>query len=117
MLKLWKSFKKLFSFKFVHPLVNERVDHAITDKIKAHAKKQDKEASKYQDELNSIVRTYFSRPYETRLEMEVAFQECNRTWKKLCKEVNSTNKLINLNKSAFENQVKLVIKETQNGVH
>jgi len=111
MKKLWKSFIKLFSFKFVHPVVNEELAHAINDKLDKRRKSQEDETEKYNDVLNSYLRTYFSTTYQNNQEMSIAFDLTNKKWKELCRDVNGKNKLINIKKEAFQNRVKLTFNQ------
>lgn len=114
--KIKRIFKILFSKRFVHPVVDERLSTAIDDKIEARKKAQENESAIYEAKLNEFVKTYFSKKYESVELMGVSFAETNRQWKKLCRDVNRRNKLINLNKNAFQNRVQLVINQMkQNG--
>ena len=112
MLKRWKQFVKYFSFgKFVHPVVNEELAHAINDKLDKRRKDQEDETEKYNTVLNGYLRTYFSTTYQDNQEMSIAFDLTNKKWKELCKDVNRKNKLINIKKEAFQNRVKLTINQ------
>ena len=117
MLKKIKSFfRKLFSKQFIHPEVNKRLSNAIDDKIARRNEDTEKEINKNTEVLNSYLRTYFDKKYSSQSKMQVSFQTCNKQWLKHCREINSTNKLINVDKKAFEKQVKLVInKLKENG--
>lgn len=103
--------KRMFSFKFVHPIIDEQIDHAINDKLKKRRLEQEDETVKYNDKLNSYLRTYFSKDYATPQEMAMAFALVNKQWQELCRSVNSKNKLINLNKNSFKDRVKLTLIE------
>jgi hypothetical protein len=103
--------KSVFSKQFIHPIIDQKLDMAIDDKLKRRAIEQEKLTDKYTQILNNYLKTYFSKTYATNSDMELAFTTTNREWKKLCREVNSKEKLINLKKEAFENQVKLVINQ------
>jgi len=113
--KLKSFFKKLFSKKFVHPVVNEKLSNAIDDKISKRIEKQNDLAKDYEIVLNGIVKTYVSKQYESVDTMKVAFDLSNKEWNKICKEVNGKSKLINLNKNAFKNKVEFVIKTLKDG--
>ena len=104
-----KLLKKLFSYKFIHPIVNERLSNAIDDKRNSRIKLQNEEIKKYNDILNGYLKTYFSKTYNSADDMSFTYKLINKEWKQLCVKVNSTNKLINLNKTSFEKQVKSVI--------
>jgi hypothetical protein len=113
---MWKKLKtfigRFISFgKFVHPSVDEELKHAINDKLDKRRKEQDDEREKYNEVLNSYLRTYFSTPYLNNNEMSLAFDLTNKKWKELCKSVNRKNKLINIHKEAFSNRVKLTIEQ------
>ncbi len=111
MKKLWIWFKSLFSFKFVHPVIDEPLQTAITDKLDARRKEQEAQTDKYNEILSSYLRTYFSTPYANNEEMSIAFDLTNQKWKQLCKDVNRTNRLINIKKEAFQNRVKMTIEQ------
>lgn len=120
---MWKKFKafvkRTFSKRFIHPVFNEQINTVVDDKLKAEHLKREEISQKYTDILNGYVRTYFLKKYETMSDMEIAFKAINKEWKKICREVNSTEKLLNLNKDAFQRQVKLVVnklKENQNQI-
>lgn len=110
-MKFWKWFKSLFSWKFVHPAVNEELAHAINDKLDKRRKEQEEQQEKYNDILNGYLRTYFSTAYVDNKEMSIAFDLTNKKWKELCKQVNKSNKLINIKKEAFTERVKLTLAE------
>lgn len=110
---MWKSissfFKGLFSKRFVHPIVNERLATAIDDKINRENKERQAKIEKHNEILNQYVRTYFSRRYSDNDEMQIAFDTINKDWKKHCRVINSTDKTINLKSNYFEQRVKTVI--------
>lgn len=110
---MWKSisnfFKRLFSKRFVHPIVNETLATAIDDKINRDNKQRQANIEKHNDLLNQYVRTYFSRRYDNNDDMQIAFDTLNRDWKKHCRLINSTDRTINLKSNAFEERVKVVI--------
>lgn len=103
-------FKKLFSRKFIHPVVNEKLSNAIDDKIAARVRQQQDLTREHEIVLNDIIKTYFSKKYESVDTMKVAFDLSNNKWQKICREVNGKSKLINLNKNAFKNKVEIIIK-------
>lgn len=107
--KLRQKIKGLFSKRFIHPIIDTQLSTAIDDKINRRKSEQQIQSDKYNDILNSYLRTYFSKTYDSQLDMMVAFKSVNKKWKTLCRDVNSTNPLINLKKDAFQNQVKLVV--------
>ena len=106
-----RFFAWLFKRRFVHPIVDESIDTAIIDHINKGRKKQIAEVEKYQKELNNYLHTYFSHQYSCTEDMVTAFSVTNKKWQSLVREVNSTNKLINLDKKAFEKKVKSVLDE------
>jgi len=113
-----RIFKKWFSFKFKHPAVDETLNTAINDKIASRVKLQEAETKIHTDTLNSYLKTYFSKQYESPEMMKLAFDTTNKKWLNLVREVNGTSKLINLKKDAFKNQVELVIKKIkENGTN
>lgn len=112
--RISKYFKGWFSGGFVHPVLNEKLNTAIDDKINAVKNKQSELSQKHTDLLNSYLRTYFSKEYSSTEEMAIAFDVSNKAWKKHCRTINSTEKLINLNKDAFANQVMAVVKHMKN---
>jgi hypothetical protein len=110
--KLKRFLGRFISFgKFVHPAVNEELKHAINDHLDKRRKEQEDEKEKFNEILNSYLRTYFSTPYLDNKEMSIAFELTNKKWKELCKSVNRKNKLINLQKESFSNRVKLTIEQ------
>lgn len=111
MKKLWIWFKSLFSLHFVHPSANEELAHAINDKLDKRRREQEEQSEKYNDILNGYLRTYFSTTYKDNNEMSIAFDLTNKKWKELCKQVNKSNKLINIKKDAFADRVKLTLNE------
>lgn len=118
MKKIKQFFKSLFSAKFIHPIVDEELDHAIHDKLRKRRQDQISETEKYNDILNTFLKTYFSKHYNNPQEMGIAFGIANKKWQKLCRDVNSTNKLINLKKESFTERVKLTINQIkQNEIH
>lgn len=115
---MWKKLKELFlkfiqRNNFVHPVLDETVNSAIDGKIKRTQKIQQELSDKYNTILNNYLLTYFSRKYANQSEMAIAFKATNKEWESLCRKVNSTEKLINLKKEAFKNNVKLVIEKTK----
>lgn len=102
-------FKGLFSKRFVHPIINERLATAVDDKINRENKERQARIEKHNEVLNQHVRTYFSRRYDNNDEMQIAFDTINRDWKKHCRLMNSTDRLLNLRSRAFEERVKTVI--------
>lgn len=100
-----------FSKKFVHPVVDEQLDHAINDKLNKRRILQIEETEKYGDILNTYLKTYFAKEYNNSDEMGVAYGIINKQWEDLCREVNGKNKLINIKKDAFKNRVKLTIQK------
>lgn len=118
LLKIKRFFKSLFSKNFIHPEINKRINTAIDDKIAGRVKAQSKETEKHTAFLNSLLRTYFSKQYDSPEMMKVSFDLCNKEWQTLVRDINSKSKLINLNKHAFSNKVKLVIKNiNENGTN
>jgi len=114
MLKRWIQFiKKYLSFskEFVHPVINEQLDRAIEDKLRKRRVSQIEETEKYTEILNSYLKTYFSKTYNNTDEMAVAYGLINKQWEELCRNVNGTNKLINIKKGAFKERVKLTIQK------
>ena len=109
-----KWFKKLFSKNFIVPIVNERLATAIDDKIKARHKKQEALIDKHQAVLNGYLITYFKHKYANNEEMAIAYIEVNKLWVKYCRDINSTEKLINLNKNAFKTEVDKVLNKIEN---
>lgn len=101
--------KKTFSAKFVHPIVIQKLDTALDDKIKRRAKDQDKEIEKQDEILAQYLKSYFGKQYKDQAEMSFAFGVVNKQWEKHCRNVNGTSRLIRLNKNAFKSKVKLVI--------
>lgn len=102
---------------FVHPALDKNVNTVIDDKIKRIHVKQERLTEKYNNILNGYLRTYFSKQYASQADMSIAYEATNKEWKSLVRKVNSTEKLINLKKDAFQNQVFAVIeklKENQN---
>lgn len=114
---MWKKFRsflrRLFSKGFIHPALNEKLNTVIEDKINRVQKDQQVLIDKYSEFLNSYLRTYFSKQYDSQTQMAVAFNATNKEWQKLCRQVNSTEKLINIDKEAFKRQVKLVVTKTK----
>lgn len=111
-MKIWKWFKSLFSFgKFVHPVVNEELSNLITDELGKRRTKQVEETEKHNEVLNGYLRTYFSTHYNDTTEMALAFELSNKKWKRYCRDVNATSKLINVSKEAFSNRVKMTINQ------
>jgi hypothetical protein len=113
-----KKLKELFRrfiqrISFVHPVLDRELSSTIDSKIKRVQNKQQELADKYNQILNNYLKTYFSKKYSSQSEMAVAYSAADKEWKKLCREVNSTEKLININKDAFSRQVKLVIAKTK----
>ncbi|MES2592397.1 MAG: hypothetical protein V4608_10960 [Bacteroidota bacterium] len=108
--KIKKFLKTIFSARFTHPVVNEKLSTAIDDKLKKRVKEQGVEIDKNTLLLNSYLRTYFSKQYETPELMRHAFDVTNKEWQKHCRNINSTSKLINLDKEAFKKRVQLTIK-------
>jgi len=100
-----KFYKKLFSTKFVHPVINERLAEAIDDKLNATRKEQEALKEKYNVIMRDNIHTFLSKQYSSAIEQQMAFDVINKDWKKLVREVNSTEKLINLNKRGFEQQI------------
>ena len=112
--KFVKWFKGLFSKNFIVPVVNERLATAVDDKLKAHGKQTQKEMDKYTQIMADYLQTFFSRKYKSDLDSQLAFDTINRDWKKLCRDVNSTNKHLSLNKNEFERQVKIHLEKQKN---
>lgn len=116
--KIKAFFKRIFSTKFIAPIVNEKLATSIDDKITRKRKEQEKLTEFHTSILNSFVKTYLSKKYENKQEMQIAFETCNKQWKKHCAQINSKEKLISLKKTAFESQVKIVIKKLkENELH
>ena len=111
MKKLLKKISSWFSFGFVHPILDDGIATELNNKLGDRRKKQVSETDKYNDILKSYLRTYFSATYVDSKEMSIAFDLTNRKWKELCKDVNRKNKLINIQKEAFANRVKLTIEQ------
>lgn len=111
MKKIIDFFKKNVSFnwRFVHPVIDTELDHAIDDKLKARRMKQAEEIEKHNDILNGYLRTYFSKRYADNQEMAIAFDLTNKKWKSYCKNINKSNKLVNLRNTMFEERVRLTI--------
>jgi len=108
------NFNKLIrSVAFVHPVVHEGFRGAIDQKIKDNTKKQDELIKIHTEHLNSLLATLFSRTYESSMDMRIAYELLNKEWKKYCKEVNSTERLINLKHGAFTERFKQVIETTK----
>lgn len=102
--KFAKWFKSLFSTKFITPVVNEKLNTAMEDKMKRWRNEYQKQKNSHDQTLADFLRTYFDRTYVSDSEMDVAYDVANRAWKKYCREVNSTSKYITLNKDAFEKE-------------
>ena len=101
-----KWLKSLFSPKFIVPEVNKKLSMAIDDKIAKTKVKMEEERAKHDHILKEYLRTYFDREYSCEEDQEYSYLICNRGWKLHVKQVNSTNKLINLDKRAFERESK-----------
>lgn len=110
LLKIKQWIKSLFSFRFVHPLINDKLSTAIDDKLSKRVRAQNDAVDHYNRILNMHLRTYFSKQYESPELMQAAFNFTNKEWHKLARDVNSTNKLINLDKEAFKKRVELTVK-------
>lgn len=114
MKKLRELFRRFIQrISFVHPTFDSELSTVIDSKIKRVQSKQEDLAEKYNKILNNYLKTYFTKKYNSQTEMAIAYQAANKEWKKLCREVNSTEKLINIDKGAFERQVKLVVAKTK----
>lgn len=102
----------------IMPTIDKELDKKIDEKVSARKELVAKEQTIHSDKLNSYLKTYFAKKYDTQDEMQVAFDLCNKNWKNYCRKINGNSTVINLNKKAFENQVKLVItKIKENGTH
>ncbi len=108
--KFLKFLKKFFSAKFIHPIVDEKTNTAVDDKINAWRKQYDKLTQENEVVLRNLIRTYFDKAYESDAEMEVAYGVCNKTWCRHVRLINSTSKIISLDKMSFENGAKEFIK-------
>ena len=118
LIKIKQFLKRIFSKRFIAPIINEKLATAIDDKIIRRRKDQEKKTQEHTDILNSFLKTYFSRKYNNSSDMLTAFNTCNKHWKKHCVLINSTEKLINLKKDAFEKNVEKVInKLKENELH
>ena len=104
---IFKFFKWLTSKARPHPIVNQKLDTAIDDKIKKRRIEQEKLIAEHNAILTSYAKTFFSKQYANNQEMAFAFVVADKQWRKHVREVNSTNKLINLGKEDFK---KLVMK-------
>ncbi len=60
---------------------------------------------KYNAIMNDYIHTFLSKQYSSIIEQQMAFDLINKDWKNLVRQVNSTEKLINLSKTAFEKQI------------
>jgi hypothetical protein len=111
--KFREFLRRLFQKSIAHPVIDTRVNTVIEDKIKRTQLAQMDLSDKYNSILNNYLKTYFSKKYTSQTEMAVAFKAVDKEWKKLCREVNGTEKLINIDKNAFSRQVKLVVSKTK----
>lgn len=124
MLKLLKRFFRLIKLylkkKIIIPIKPE-LDKAIENKIAARDKIVVQTAAFYEAELQSYLKTYFGKQYTSEAEMSIAYSACDRKWRNLVRQVNSSNKFINLNKDAFKNQCITIVnnltKAKQNGTN
>lgn len=109
--KIAKFVRGLFSRNFIVPAVNEKLATAVDDKIKAHSKKTEIEQAKYTKIMADHLATFFARKYTCDIDSQLAFDIINREWKQLVRQVNSTNRHLNLKKDEFERQVKIVLEK------
>lgn len=113
-----KWFAKIISFfrKNKLPEINKPLSTAIDDKLAKRKLAQDITKDIHTKVLNTYLVTYFKKEYKSVGEMQFAFGIANKKWQQYVREINSTNKLINLNKRAFQIKVKEIIeKSKQNG--
>lgn len=110
---MWKWLKKVFkgwfSKDFIHPVFDTTTSTMIDSKLKVEQKKRTEITDKYEQVLANLVYTYFMKKYDNKSDMEIAFNATNKEWKKICRKVNSTEPLLNLNNKAFEIRVKMVV--------
>lgn len=99
---------------FVHPVVNDGFRDAIDHKIQSNKKQQDDLIKIHNEYLNSLLQTLFSRNYNSSMDMRIAYELLNKEWKKYCKEINSTERLINLKHGAFTEGFKQIIQTNKN---
>ena len=110
---MWKKFFKwLKGLSTTVPNVNEKLATAVDDKIKSFNKQTAKEMEKYTKIMHhDYLETFFNRKYLSDMDSELAFDTLNRSWKKLCRDVNSSNRNLTLKKDEFERQVKIVLEK------
>ena len=114
LLKIKAFLKKHISFSkdFIHPVINENLSDAIDDKLTKRKVAQGIAIDIHTQTLNNYLHTYFSKLQGlTPQQAILAYDIANRNWRKYVRNINSTNKLINLNKDAFEIQVKKVLEK------
>lgn len=114
LLKIKAFLKKHISFSkdFIHPVINENLSDAIDDKLTKRKVSQKITIDIHTQVLNSYLHTYFTKISTTDAGGAVlAYETANRSWQKYVRQINSNNKLINLNKKAFEQQVKKVLEK------
>ena len=130
--KFWAWLGKHIKFEkgFIHPELNnnslnaieierKKLSDAIDNKIAKNNALKTIAIDLHTKVLNEYLYTFFKRQYANIEEQKVAFTTANKKWQKYVREVNSTNKLINLNKKSFEEHVKkvleLAVKKQENG--
>ena len=111
--KIKALWRKIFKREFVHPVVNDKVNTAISDKLASVERERMAIIHKYDQELNSLLRTYFGREYPSQQDMALAFEVSNKEWLKIVRKANSTERLINLDKEAFKKQCKKVVEHVK----
>ncbi len=104
MKKIIKWFKNLFSVKFITPVVDEKLKTAVDDAILAESKKREELRKHHYKILMSYLKTYFDHEYACSQDMQIAYEKINKQWMKHCRDVNSTDRLIKLNKDNFKKE-------------
>ena len=112
--KVKSFFKKLFSKHFISLEVNKELATALDDKLLRHKIKQEIAIEQHNKVLNSYLYTFLKKKYSNPAEMQLAFDITNKEWKKYTSKINSSNKLINLNKEAFKIRATEVLTKTIN---
>lgn len=107
-------FKWLMKGATPHTSINQKLDTALDDKLRKRREEQQVLIQEHNEVLNSFLRTYFSKQYISNKEMAFAFSVSDRQWKRYVREVNSTTKLINLNKNDFKHRVMKTLSEIAN---
>ena len=111
MMKRFKKWlKSLFSAKFIVPQVNQKLATAIDDKNRARGKEFEKLKEEHNLILRGYVRTYLDKTYTCEADQSFAFDYLNRKWKEHARKINSSSKIITLNKKGFEIEVNGFIK-------